>query len=123
LGHPGPDDRLDDLHGEEYNDTKTQDHLKSEKRFVILKPRGSMGSGLRYVRQPVTRWQNQHLWGGNRDAVPHRAEVQGNDQLDDVLTEEGLCPGMPDVSKLMVEEVEKEWNFDNQCRAINADIP
>jgi len=35
LGHPGPDDRFDDLHREEYNDTKTQDHLKVRKRGFI----------------------------------------------------------------------------------------
>ena len=128
MGHPGPDDRFDDLHGEEYNDTKTQDHLKVRKgRFIDFKTIANRWDLNQDDRQDNLRQdgQNQPLMGWQlEDTVPHRAEVQGNDQLDDNEQKEGLCPSMPDVIELVVEEEEKEWNFDDQCKSDKRfDIP
>ena len=54
------------------------------------------------------------------DAVSHRTEIQGNDELNDDKEEEGLCPGMSDIIELVVEEKEEEGDLDkkgdqNEC--------
>ena len=53
---------------------------------------------------------------GLKNTVSHRAEIQGNDQLDDDKKEEGLCPCMSDVIELIIKKKEEEGDLDKKCQ-------
>ncbi len=48
------------------------------------------------------------------NAVSHRTEVKGDNQLNDDKKEEGLCPSMGDIIEFVVKEEEEEGNLDEK---------
>ena len=54
--------------------------------------------------------------GGLEDTVSHRAEVKGNDKLDDDEKKECLCPCVSDIRELIIEKKVEEGNFNDKCK-------